>query len=148
MPFLQVKPTNDELYSVIDNNKTFIVDLLNRSCTCNRFQVDEFPCAHAIAALKKNNRDPYQYCSPYYTTANMLAAYAGIIQPLGDRSTWNIPETVKNQIVLPPPVRPKPGRQRKRRFKGATERSVKSRCSQCTETGHNQRTCGGIPKKK
>lgn len=148
MVCLQVKPTNDELYTVIDQNKTFIVDLMNRSCTCNKFQVDEFPCAHVVAALKKNNRDAYQYCSSYYTNANMLAAYAGIIYPLGDKSTWNIPETIKDQIVLPPPVRPKSGRPRKRRFKGAVERSVKSRCGQCKDTGHNQRTCGGVPMKQ
>ena len=50
-----------------------------------------------------------------YTTAKtILAASDGIIYPLPIVVTWNIPNEVKDVLVLPPKIRVRPGRPKKR----------------------------------
>ncbi|KAK1369177.1 hypothetical protein POM88_035269 [Heracleum sosnowskyi] len=49
----EVNPTNNVLFEVQNGDKKSIVDLGLRTCTCNRFQMDQLPCAHAIAVFKK-----------------------------------------------------------------------------------------------
>ncbi|XP_062119220.1 uncharacterized protein LOC133832967 [Humulus lupulus] len=76
---LTVHPTNHILYEVRDDVNKSIVDLNSRTCACNRFQMDQLPCAHAIAILKEMNHDPYQYYSPYYSKESMVATYQEIV---------------------------------------------------------------------
>ncbi|XP_062103320.1 uncharacterized protein LOC133814367 [Humulus lupulus] len=107
---LTVHPTNHIVYEVHDDGKKSIVDLNSRTCTCNRllykllegFQMDQLPCAHAIAVFKEMNQDPYQYCSLYYTKEAMVATYKESIYPLGNEDTWQIPEHIKAVKIHPP----------------------------------------------
>ncbi|XP_062075860.1 uncharacterized protein LOC133779986 [Humulus lupulus] len=66
------------------------------------FQMDQLPCAHAIAVFKEMNQDPYQYCSPYYTKEDMVATYKESVYPLGNEDTWQIPEHIKAVKIHPP----------------------------------------------
>ena len=63
-----VKRSNDEIFNVFQDENPEIVDLKERACTCNKFQLDQLPCEHALAVLRELNQEPYTYCSPYYTT--------------------------------------------------------------------------------
>ncbi|KAK1354916.1 hypothetical protein POM88_048172 [Heracleum sosnowskyi] len=147
---LTVHPTNHILLEVHNGERKNVVDLSKRSCTCNRFQMDQIPCAHAIAALQKSNFDPYDYCSQYYKKETMVAAYKEIVYPIGNKETWVIPEHVKSVIVYPPEGRIRVGRPKKRRCKASWERNgnpVKQiNCGKCGQNGHNRRTCRN-PKK-
>ncbi|KAK1381903.1 SWIM-type domain-containing protein [Heracleum sosnowskyi] len=147
---LTVHPTNHILFEVHNGERKNVVDLSKRSCTCNRFQMDQIPCAHAIAALQKSNLDPYDYCSQYYKKETMVAAYKEIVYPIGNKETWVIPEHVKSVIVYPPEGRIRVGRPKKRRCKASWERNgnpVKQiNCGKCGQNGHNRRTCRN-PKK-
>ncbi|XP_062086749.1 uncharacterized protein LOC133792994 [Humulus lupulus] len=67
-----------------------------------KFQMDQLPCAHAIATLKEMNQDPYKYCSPYYSKEAMVATYQEIVYPIGNEDTWEIPEHIKAVKVHPP----------------------------------------------
>ncbi|XP_062100658.1 uncharacterized protein LOC133806584 [Humulus lupulus] len=80
---LTVKPENEYLFEVFKEDKSWIVNLKERICTCNRFQNDEFPCGHALAVMKEMNIDPYDYCSHYYTTKVWLETYNAIVYPVG-----------------------------------------------------------------
>ncbi|XP_030494883.2 uncharacterized protein LOC115710669 [Cannabis sativa] len=64
---LEVKATTDYLFEVTRMKESWEVDLEKRTCTCNRFQIDEMPCGHAVAVMREMNMDPYTYCSDYYT---------------------------------------------------------------------------------
>ncbi|PHU18071.1 hypothetical protein BC332_13766 [Capsicum chinense] len=46
---LDVVPATEYVYTVYDKQKHFIVFLKERTCSCNAFQLDEMPCAHACA---------------------------------------------------------------------------------------------------
>ena len=43
-----------------------------RTCTCIKFQMDDMPCTHAMAAIKKTCMDPCEYCSRYYKKQTYL----------------------------------------------------------------------------
>ncbi|XP_062113657.1 uncharacterized protein LOC133824703 [Humulus lupulus] len=80
---LTVKPANEYLFEVFKEDKSWIVNLKERTCTCNRFQKDEMPCGHALAVMKEMNIDPYDYCSHYYTTKVWLETYDATVYPVG-----------------------------------------------------------------
>ena len=61
-----VEQVNNFIYHVKDGVKTFIVNMDERTYTCIKFQMDDMPCIHAMAAIKKAHMDPYEYCSKYY----------------------------------------------------------------------------------
>nr|XP_009622369.1 uncharacterized protein LOC104113789 [Nicotiana tomentosiformis] len=47
---MRVRASTDYIHIVIDGVKRFIVCLHNKRCSCGQFQLDELPCAHALAA--------------------------------------------------------------------------------------------------
>ncbi|XP_074322076.1 uncharacterized protein LOC141659199 [Apium graveolens] len=60
---LTVHPTNEIFFEVHNKEKKYVVDLSKRTCSCNRFQMDNMPCSHAIVVLKQANMDLYEYLS-------------------------------------------------------------------------------------
>ena len=66
--YLQVRRSNDKLFNVFHDEKPDIVDLKERTNICNKFQLDQLPCEHALAVLRELNQESYTYSSPYYTT--------------------------------------------------------------------------------
>ncbi|XP_047260872.1 uncharacterized protein LOC124894183, partial [Capsicum annuum] len=49
---LYVKPASEYHYSVYESGRIYVADLDANKCNCDRFQIDEIPCPHAIAVLK------------------------------------------------------------------------------------------------
>ncbi|XP_060960990.1 uncharacterized protein LOC133031496 [Cannabis sativa] len=113
---MQVKPANQNLFEVIDEDRTRIVNLKEKTCTCNRFQKDEMPCNHAVAVMKDLNINTYNYCAQYYTSKAWLQTYEETVYPVGNVREWELPEFFEDIIVLPPKERIKSGRPRKRRM--------------------------------
>ena len=93
------------------------MNLKNKTCTCNKFQLDELPCEHTLVVLKELNQEPYTYSSHLYTKEAMLATYEATVYPLPSQSTWCIPNAIKDMVVLPPKGRIRAGRPKKTRFK-------------------------------
>ncbi|XP_062100147.1 uncharacterized protein LOC133806028 [Humulus lupulus] len=49
-----VFPVNTILYQVVvEDNRNFQVNQIEKTCECKRFQQNEIPCAHAIAVFAK-----------------------------------------------------------------------------------------------
>ncbi|XP_070009977.1 uncharacterized protein [Nicotiana sylvestris] len=145
---MMVRPSTENLHSVIDNGRLFIVCLRERTCSCRRFQLDQIPCPHAWAVLRSKNLEGEDYFSMYYSNEYMLKAYDIPIYPHLDESTWTIPVEVLEQVVLPPVWNKMPGRPKKVRYKKVSESQAKrpkSSCGQCGREGHNRRTCRNIP---
>ncbi|XP_062080194.1 uncharacterized protein LOC133784946 [Humulus lupulus] len=84
-------PANEYLLEVFKEDKSWIVNLKERICTCNRFQKDEMPCGHALSVMKEMNIDPYDYCSHYYTTKIWLETYNATVYPVGKQQHWELP---------------------------------------------------------
>ena len=71
-------------YNVIGKDgNTYLVDLQNKTCSCRKFDIDRYPCVHAIgAAIKclKHDRpielsDMYDVISPYYLISVWALTY-------------------------------------------------------------------------
>nr|XP_016454430.1 PREDICTED: protein FAR1-RELATED SEQUENCE 3-like [Nicotiana tabacum] len=76
----------------------------------------------------------------------LLKIYEIPVNPLPDETTWQIPEDVSSQVVLPPKGKIKPGRPKKKRCIGGWEGNTVT-CALCERKGHNRRTCRNIPKR-
>ncbi|XP_013679728.2 uncharacterized protein LOC106384284 [Brassica napus] len=123
-----------------------VVNLVERKCTCRRFELEKLPYVHAIAAAQYMNVSRISLCSPYYTSNYLVSAYAESVMPVD--SAQPVPELVANQRCLPPTVRQPPGRPKKNRMKSALEVALSNKrprkehtCSQYRQSGHNAKTC-------
>ena len=106
---------------VKDNQELHVVNLQELKCTCYKFQIDEFPCAHALAVTKDKKIDLYLYYSAYYTNKALRAVYTPVIYPIPTVQAIPIPNEVKEDIILEPLGRSKPGRRKRRRIKAASK---------------------------
>ncbi|XP_049414819.1 uncharacterized protein LOC125877630 [Solanum stenotomum] len=123
-----VRASTIHIHTITDGAKRFTVCLNTRMCSCGRFQHDEIPCSHALAAIRHRNKHRDDYCSAYYSNKNYQDTYAIPIEPLPCESTWDVPSHVLEKVVLPPITRKQPGRPPKNdRKKGFTEGDGKKR---------------------
>ncbi|XP_019264093.1 PREDICTED: uncharacterized protein LOC109241770 [Nicotiana attenuata] len=110
-----------------------------KKCSCGQFQLDELPCAHALAALRHRNETYENYCSPYYTKESLLRTYEIPVNPLPDESKWNVPQHISDEVVNPPTgEKRQPGRPQKERYKTYDELKSKKYKVSCGN-------CGGAP---
>ncbi|XP_050238391.2 uncharacterized protein LOC126687879 [Mercurialis annua] len=136
---MKVIPSVTCIYSVEDGTKTSIVDLIERTCSCCRFQKDELPCAHAVAVFCKYHMDPYQYCAEFFKKENLVKIYEAIVFPMPSQSDWDDAEDMEYTDVLPPIEKIPAGRPKKQRLKPCHERKEKNTCSRCGNRGHNKK---------
>ncbi|KAH7850764.1 hypothetical protein Vadar_002666 [Vaccinium darrowii] len=59
--------SNDELYEV-HSNPSVSVHIGRRTCSCGEWQINSFPCVHALCALKRSKRNLNDYLERYYFT--------------------------------------------------------------------------------
>ncbi|GAB4859008.1 hypothetical protein Ancab_040384 [Ancistrocladus abbreviatus] len=58
------------------------VDIDNWDCSCREWQLSGLPCCHAIAVIQCTGRNPYDYCSRYFTVDCYRSTYAESIHPV------------------------------------------------------------------
>ena len=143
MLLLQVDPINDAEFEVYDKGVQEIVNIINKSCSCRIWQLEDFPCCHAIAALWKKKLSPRSFVSPYYTKEAFVGTYSGSIYLSGLDLFSNNPYTDQAcSDVLPPDEKRPRGRPKKKRFPSVGENASKRlQCSSCGRVGHNKRSC-------
>ncbi|XP_022895484.1 uncharacterized protein LOC111409704 [Olea europaea var. sylvestris] len=133
-----------KVFSVNNERSTFVVDIEQRTCTYMILQVDLLPCPHALAVIANTRRDPYDYCSYYYTRDAYLNAYQDSVYPVGNQEEWTVPEEVQQEIVLPPNQRKSCGRPTEKRKRSSREGRPTTKCGHCGGQGHNSRKCSNL----
>ncbi|KAI3817247.1 hypothetical protein L1987_11036 [Smallanthus sonchifolius] len=137
-----------------------VVDVIERSCTCRRWELIGIPCKHAVATnwdMAQNGLlvgIPETWVHKCYLLETWKEVYSYNVGPVNGKNLWP-----KSQIptVLTPPLHHTPiGRPRKKRIRNQAEledemdmggklsrkyRSVT--CSKCKNLGHNSRSCKG-----
>ncbi len=137
-----VQPINPNEYRVIGNPMEGLVNLNTKSCTCRKFDLDQYPCVHAMAVCLNRRIDFHTMCSHYYHTSTHYIAYADSIYPVGPTTQWEVPQEVESIIVRPPDIRRRSvGRPRKNRILFQEEEKIKYKCGRCGNTGHNRARC-------
>ncbi|XP_022899420.1 uncharacterized protein LOC111412735 [Olea europaea var. sylvestris] len=120
---LEVNQVSPDIYQVGDNLKHHFVVFYEMTCTCRKFDLDKFPCAHVIAAARFKGDEGYKLCTPFYTSICWKQAYSKFVYPLPNEVEWQIPKNVIVREVFPLLARRQGGRPTKR-GKGRPERRV------------------------
>ncbi|XP_056684368.1 uncharacterized protein [Spinacia oleracea] len=124
----------------------YVVSLLERTCSCNAWQLSGVPCNHAIAAIWKAVEHPEHYVASCFAKDTYLKAYQYPLEPLNGPQQW--PESPYAPIVAPvvkklnnrPTVKRKPSVGEVEGFK-LTKKGQVHKCSNCGGEGHNKRKC-------
>lgn len=138
-------------YEIKDGKSTLPVNLNERTCLCNAWQISGIPCKHGVRAILHNNEDPRQYCSEWYSCKRYKMAYSSSIFSIPDVEHW--PE-IDQPVINPPQMKRSIGRPKRNRKRDADEerkgkRSKTVMCSKCKCFGHNAKTCrGGLTAKE
>ncbi|XP_010531577.1 PREDICTED: uncharacterized protein LOC104807849 [Tarenaya hassleriana] len=102
-----------------------LVNLGDRTCSCRKFDVDRYPCSHAIAATHKVGKGTkiHELCSEYYWRETWVKAYQETVYPVPDICDWVVPPEILNFSVMPPIIEEKrrTGRPKQNRFPGPGE---------------------------
>ncbi|XP_022873477.1 uncharacterized protein LOC111392377 [Olea europaea var. sylvestris] len=139
-----LSPSNQTVFSVSNGRSAFVVDIEQRTCTCRTLQFDLLPCPHVLAVIANTRRDPYDYCSYYYTGDAYLNAYQDSVYPVGNQEEWTVPEEVQPEIVLPPNQKRSCGRPTEKRKRSSREGRSTTKCGRCGGQGHNRRRCSSL----
>lgn len=143
----QVLRSDEVEFEVLSADRSNIVNIGTRSCSCRDWQLYGIPCSHAVAALLSSRKDIYEYTEKYFTVANYCETYSQAIHPVPEKIEWSkategLPDD-ENRAVRPPKFRRPPGRPEKKRL--CMEESNREKhtvhCSRCNQTGHYKRTC-------
>ena len=121
-----------------------IVDIANKTCTCCVWQLDDFPCTHAAAALYRRNLKPIDFVPDYYTQKNYEATYSQDVFPIEHDGDWNL---LDDDEVIPPPIlKRQSGRPKMKRYRSKHElfQPYHVRCGSCGKPGHNKRGCKAV----
>ena len=139
---MQVIPIDRLRFEVVFGKAKFTVDLERLTCTCREFDLDQIPCKHALAAIGHRYLSKHEFCSKWYHTYVLKKVYEVPINPVGDVSTWDVPDDIKCEQVKAPKFKVKKGRMKKKRIKSIGEfGKPKRKCGNCKQAGHNIKTC-------
>ena len=128
----------------------FVVNLIERTCTCRAWQGSEIPCKHAIAYITSIPGAILEdYVHEYYSVDKFKAAYQGSVPSIPDKSCW--PKVTHGFFMHPPLLKSTAGRH-KNRMKSAMEGGSggtgsketgkrRHKCPICKELGHHWYKC-------
>ncbi|XP_021729828.1 uncharacterized protein LOC110696800 [Chenopodium quinoa] len=129
----------------------YVVNLAQRTCTCNAWKMSDIPYKHAIVAIWKKVDEPEEYVSEYFRKSTYANAYQFLLEPLNGPQEW---PTSLNTVIPPPlkKVNHRPKTKRKPSVREVTEKvkpkklGVAMNCSLCGVQGHNKTTCKNAPR--
>ncbi|KAE8658728.1 hypothetical protein F3Y22_tig00116970pilonHSYRG00109 [Hibiscus syriacus] len=140
---LQVLVSLGSTFEVCDSlGAISVVNIDLWDCSCREWQLNGFPCCHAISVLQQLGRSLYDYCSDYFTTDAFRSTYSNSINPVAmpDMAVQKKSSTIE---VRPPALRhvsdPSKRKRKRNTHKGPSKRLM--HCSKCQGGGHNRQTC-------
>lgn len=147
----QVLRANEVEFEIVSTERTNIVDIRSRVCSCRRWQLYGLPCAHAAAALISCGQNAHLFAEPCFTVASYQETYSQLIQPIPDKSLWK--ETGEGTeggggakcdlLIRPPKTRRPPGRPKKKVLRVENFKRPKRvvQCGRCHMLGHSAKKC-------
>ncbi|KAI3847009.1 hypothetical protein MKW92_019951 [Papaver armeniacum] len=143
----QVLRANEIEFEIVSTERTSIVDIHSRVCSCCRWQIYGLPCAHAAAALISCGLNVQSFVERCFTMASYLETYGEIINAIPDKVHWKElgdGGVAKADIsIRPPKIRRPPGRPKKKVLQIESSKRPKGvvRCGRCHLLGHSQKKC-------
>ncbi|KAG5224447.1 Short-chain dehydrogenase-reductase [Salix suchowensis] len=146
----QVLRANEVEFEIVSTERTNIVDIRSRVCSCRRWQLYGLPCAHAAAALISCGQNAHLFAEPCFTVASYRETYSEMINPIPDKSLWReLGEGTEGGgakvdiTIRPPKTRRPPGRPKKKVLRVENFKRPKRvvQCGRCHLLGHSQKKC-------
>ncbi|XP_071724502.1 uncharacterized protein [Rutidosis leptorrhynchoides] len=78
---LKVLISSDNIFEVRDV-LSHVVNVSDRSCTCMLWKERGLPCRHALAVFLVTGKNPYEFCSGYFSADAYRSTYAESIHPV------------------------------------------------------------------
>ncbi|CAE6017984.1 unnamed protein product [Arabidopsis arenosa] len=83
--------------------KEYFVNLLLKTCSCKVFDIQKYPCVHALAGFiafendttRTRSMEIHELVSKYYWAEMWALAYYRTIYLVPDKSQWDIPDDIK-----------------------------------------------------
>jgi len=142
------------LYGVITGRRKIAhtVNLSNRTCTCNKWQIYHYPCSHLLAVCSNENIPYARFVDPFYFMEQYKLSYQPSFRPVAPQRNWR-PWSGK-KLVPDPSLKRGDGRPKSTRIQNEmdnpsqgerTDNPSKEKrrktCSVCKGVGHNRLTC-------
>ena len=169
-----IYPCGYEVFEVKEINSSYKTKMVDRTCTCRKWEMSGLPCRHALKIISAKKRKQEDYMAACYLTSTWRKQYETPIKAVHGINFW---KKTGDSEIIPPPTEPESSRGRKKipkRIKGRNESPSKKKtkvrnqspskvsrerriihCGRCGEGGHNARKCKNIgvpvqrpPKKK
>ena len=86
----------------------------------------------------------FAYCADYFKKDTLVQMYSDRIFPVSHSYDWDVPTSVKAQVVTPPVITKQAGRPKIKRILSTGERvksQKRSTCSRCKQPDHNRVNC-------
>lgn len=147
----KVLRANEVEFEIVSTERTNIVDIRSRVCSCRRWQLYGLPCAHAAAALISCGQNTQLFAERCFTVHSYRETYSQMIYPVPDRSQWK--ELVEgaecgvvaevDMTIRPPKTRRPPGRPKKKVLRVESLKRPKRvvQCGHCHMLGHSRKKC-------
>ena len=138
-----VFPVDSNLFQVRDGQKDGLVNLLDHSCSCRKWDLSQLPCGHVMAVCRYLQLgDSQRFCNNFFSREWLSVMYQEPIKPLRHQSKWDTPEHIHSRLVLPTicDSRP-PGRPALERIPSTGEDVQPKKCGRCGQIGHNRTKC-------
>jgi hypothetical protein len=117
----------------------FVVNLVDKTCSCRQWQVSGISCKHALAFITSLANEPIdKHVDLYYSIEKFRAAYNALIPALPDKNQW--PKLEHGFFLHPPLLKVVAGRPKTERHKGTSDNKRKKgqhQCPICKEYGHH-----------
>ncbi|KAJ9542806.1 hypothetical protein OSB04_029312 [Centaurea solstitialis] len=146
--YWHVLPGGPMVFEVRQQEDAFIVNEVNKTCTCRMWQLSGIPCLHAVAAICFINKHPQDYVPDWFRKVKYQDTYASHILVVQGINQWPPNELNK---PLPPKPRTMPGRPKKKRKRAIHEPTPHVgrvskvgtiiTCHNCGGEGHNKNGC-------
>lgn len=151
----KVLRANEVEFEIVSSERTNIVDIRSRVCSCRRWQLYGLPCAHGAAALISCGQNTHLFAEHCFTAHSYRETYSQMIYPIPDKSEWKeLGQDAErgggggcnnNNVVMirPPKTRRPPGRPKKKVLRMESLKRPKRivQCGRCHMLGHSQKKC-------
>ncbi|KAK1384326.1 putative Short-chain dehydrogenase-reductase B [Heracleum sosnowskyi] len=149
-PCYQVLRANEVEFEIVSTERTNIVHIQTRVCSCHRWQLYGLPCAHAAAALISCGQNAQLFADHCFTVHSYRETYSQIIYPIPDKCMWKeLGDGTEgggvslDNAIRAPKIRRPPGRPKKKVLRVESLKRPKRvvQCGRCRMLGHSQKKC-------
>ncbi|CAL5376964.1 unnamed protein product [Camellia sinensis] len=125
----------------VHSSISFYVDIGRQTCSCHEWQLNGFPCCHAVHALRSSGRDVYGFIDPFFHVDCFRESYKESVYPVPSSERFDF-DGASSSVIKPPITKKQPGRNKKKMIPSRGENVKQIKCGRCLKYGnHNKKTC-------